>query len=374
MAACFFFSTSALAQKPEEIVSPIVMEYDSLYYATQAQAWKKEIQKNPQNEKAWENYYKASKYQYTWYFVKKPQWDKLDEILKEMKEAIPGTFFYNLMQYMEQFNPDHKSYMRKALAMRPDDLRYYPDYVAFLIHSGDEEELRKYCKKWYESGSYSANLLSYNYNEMAGTEPEAIIFSNGDASVYPKFLLQYGKGLFSDKKVICMSFLSFREYTRKLTQELQIPDFTPETGETSQSGLIDAFIRHVIRHSKRPVYRSMNAGGTSLKNQFYSEGLIMKYAERPYDNLAVTKQNFEKVFLKDYLKVGFVPETYETSAQMLNLSYIPCLHSLLRFYKDSGDQVHFQELYQLMNTILTQCTIKGERWENARKIFQEFRK
>lgn len=39
----------------ELIESPIVSEKDYVWYVKQKEAWKEETQKNPQNEKAWQN-------------------------------------------------------------------------------------------------------------------------------------------------------------------------------------------------------------------------------------------------------------------------------------------------------------------------------
>ena len=44
----------------ENIVSPTKVEYDSVWYARQAEGWAKEIKKNPKNEYAWRNYYLAT--------------------------------------------------------------------------------------------------------------------------------------------------------------------------------------------------------------------------------------------------------------------------------------------------------------------------
>ncbi len=352
-------------QKPEIIVSPIVMEYDSVYYAHQAQAWKKEIDQHPENEEAWENYYNAIRYQYNWY--RNPnQPEKEQEVLRQMQNAIPDSFIYNILFYIQEHNMKNAEYMRKAMAMRPADLRFYPDYIVFLLYAGSEEELRTHCKTWYDSGTYSENLLSYSYNEMANTPKNSVIFSDGDATIYPKLLLKYGKGIFSDKTIVGAPLLVLPEYRKKLCKELNIPELT----ECENS---DDFIRHIVRHTNRPIYLSMSmAARTSLKDLFYSEGLLMKYSEEPYDNMAVTKYNFEQVYLKDYLYIHFSPEPYETSAQWLNLNYIFCLRPLLQFYKDSKDPENFKQLYQLMETILRHSTAKGPRKEHALKTFQEF--
>ena len=89
----------------------------------------------------------------------------------------------------------------------------------------------------------------------------------------------------------------------------------------------------------------------SFADKLYSEGLVSRYSTRRYDNLAVKQRNYEKRYLLDYLFETFVPETYEASAYRLNLNYIPCLKSLLDWYKQN-DKARYKELYGMMMTII----------------------
>ena len=113
---------------------------------------------------------------------------------------------------------------------------------------------------------------------------------------------------------------------------------------------------YIITESKRPCYFSAVIPQLpSFQDKLYSEGLIYKYSDKRYDNLAVKKENFEKRYLLDYLYEQFTPETYEASAYRLNLNYIPCLKSLLDYYKESGQKQQYLKLYGMMKRIVVKA-------------------
>jgi len=74
-------------------------------------------------------------------------------------KAIPNSYTYNVLMYYHNGNDLRKSaYITKAIAMRPDEVGFFPDYVSFAILSRNDSLLTSTCKKWYESGEYSAGL------------------------------------------------------------------------------------------------------------------------------------------------------------------------------------------------------------------------
>ena len=62
----------AMAQTTEEkettqkVETPVKVKHSAEWYKTQERLWKAEIDKNPKNEEAWKNYYKAVRYQ-SWF-------------------------------------------------------------------------------------------------------------------------------------------------------------------------------------------------------------------------------------------------------------------------------------------------------------------
>ncbi|WP_321519627.1 hypothetical protein [uncultured Bacteroides sp.] len=359
---CFVFQTS-FAQTPQKVVSFVQVEHDTGWYKQQAEAWKKVLSIDKHNEAAWKNYYRATRYE-LFNDVNMKDYNsanaRLEKIMQDMKKAIPDSYTYNALMYYHNGNDLRKSsYIVKAIAMRPDEVDFFPDYVSFASLSQNDTLLINTCKKWYESGKYSAGLLNYDYNEMAGMEKDGIIFANGDNSIYPKLLLQYGKNLFKDKKLICLPFLYEQTYRERVLKELGVPSFPGTDKELSakypaNNQLSLEIAKHIIKYTNRPVYFSAMGGGEldSFKDSLYSEGLVMKYSSRPYDNLAVTKRNYEQTYLLDYFKDSFTPDGYKSAVGHINLNYVTGFRSLLEFYRVTGDLNNYTKLKTQLHGIV----------------------
>ncbi len=354
---------SSFGQTPQKVVSFVQVEHNAEWYKQQAEAWKAVLAKDKHNEAAWENYYRATKYEFVCAEGEKDYekiFVRLGKIMQEMKLAIPNSYTYNVMMYYNGGGDLSKSaYITKAIAMRPDEVGFFPDYVSFAILSRNDTLLTSTCKKWYESGEYSAGLLNYDYNEMAGMEKDGIIFAYGDNSIYPKLLLQYGKNLFKDKKLICLPFLYEQNYRERVLEELGVPPFPGTDKElnakypaNNQLSLVIA--KHIIKYTHRPVYFSAMGGGEldSFKDSLYSEGLLMRYSAKSYDNLAVTKRNYEQIFLLDYLKEDFTPDSYKDMVGHINLNYVTGFRSILEFYRVTGDLNNYTKLKTQLHAII----------------------
>ena len=90
-----------------------------------------------------------------------------------------------------------------------------------------------------------------------------------------------------------------------------------------------------------------------LKDSLYSEGLVFKYSTKAYDNLAITRKNYEQKYLLDCLRQPLVqnPSIYFSGINYLK-NYIVSFSSLLRFYDASGDKNQAIKLRQLLQGIL----------------------
>jgi len=353
---------------PQHIVSFVKEKHDPAWYTRQAALWRAVTEREPTNEEAWFNLYHATRYQIT-FSDEQEDYTPLTAIWRAMHKALPDTYIDYLLTYFHakfvglpepEFTKDEATINRclqnmvKAIRMRPDAVDVYPEYVACLLMTGDDTLMGDILQRWYNSGTYSANLLNYAYNEMVGLEPRAVIFTHGDVDTYSKLILQYGKGLFTDAKVVCTPLLYSSPYRQTICRQLDIPAID-EPSTTSQQAY-DAWLEqaelHIIRHTQRPAYFSATSDALpSFSDKLYSEGLVNRYSTRRYDNLAVKQRNYENRYLLDYLYETFVPETYEASAYRLNLNYIPCFKSLLSWYKEN-DKIRYRELYSMMMTIL----------------------
>ena len=342
---------------PQPIESFVKVEYEPDGYATQAELWHKEALKNPSNDDAWINWFRATRYN----MILSDGFDdvddsKLSEIAQTVRKQRPDSYARYILDYYCTMwikrTEDFEDNMSKAISMRPDNRVLYPDYVVYLLKNGNQEQMDDIIKRWYDTGEYSYNLLNYAYNEMIGMQQNGIIFVNGDTPTYSKLLVKYGKDLFSDITVICISLLATPEYRSAVSKELGISP-VPEPDYQNYDKWTDDAVMHIIRESKRPCYFSTVIPNLpSFQDKLYSEGLVYKYSDKRYDNLAVKQENYEKRYLLDYLYEQFTPETYEATAYKLNLNYIPCFKSLLDYYKESGQKQKYTELYGLMKRIV----------------------
>lgn len=356
---------------PQKVETPVKVRHSVEWNKTQERLWKAEIDKNPKNEEAWKNYYHAVRYK-GWYEDIPNEAAALTSIIEDMGKAIPETYTLYVMEYYHKGNVSDAPNMKKAIQMRPDNVEMYPDYVSYLMQTGDEELMADILERWYNSGTYSPSLLNYAYNELCGMKANSIIFVNGDSPTYSKLLVQYGKHLFEDIDVVCISMLWSPYYRKLICERLSIPDFEPIPQFSNQEEAdkyTDQMMLHIIKHTRRPaVYFSTLMNVPSFKDKLYSEGLVMRYSEKPYDNLAIKRKNFEEKYLTDYLRESFLPESYAASAHKFNLNYIPCFKSLLDYYKQTGNFFRYNELRTLMLRIVEQTDVPDEE---KQKYYEE---
>ena len=169
-----------------------------------------------------------------------------------------------------------------------------------------------------------------------------------------------------------MSLLATPEYRSAVSKELGISQI-PEPDYQNYDKWTDDAVMHIIRESKRPCYFSTVIPNLpSFQDKLYSEGLVYKYSDKRYDNLAVKQENYEKRYLLDYLYEQFTPETYEATAYKLNLNYIPCFKSLLDYYKQSGQNKQAQKLYGMMMHIVMKT--EGISDERRNEYYDEIKR
>ena len=272
---------------PQPIESFVKIEYEPEWYATQAELWHKVALNDPSNDDAWINWFRATRYNM---ILSDDKVDdaKLADIAQTVRKQRPNSYARYMLDYYCSMwiksSEEYEDNMSKAISMRPDNRVLYPDYVVYLLKNGNQEQMDDILKRWYNLGEYSYSLLNYAYNEMAGMEQNGIIFVNGDTPTYSKLLVKYGKDLFPDITVICMSLLATPEYRSTVSKELGISPI-PEPDYQNYDKWTDDAVMHIIRESKRPCYFSTVIPNLpSFQDKLYSEGLVYKYSDKKYDH------------------------------------------------------------------------------------------
>ena len=369
---CFYgeqiYSQKKAVWVPDSIASQISV------IQNQAREWKQHTDENPKDEKAWMRYVRTI--QTLKSLTPGDDIEKeINEMMDKMKKEIPNTATYALIQNM--ILPFGKNDMTfdEIMDKWPDAVMHNPTYMALSFHN--KNRLKDVSIRWYQSGTYPLQSLNYTYNELASAEKDALIFTDVNWTLFGSYLLQYGKGLFNDKKVIFSALMLTPFSMNELTEELGIPEFKDADPEFYKSKTptmtfaneMKKRIEHIAKYTNRPIYISVSTNEAVkdlLKDHLYTEGLLMRYSAKPYDNLAVMRRNFENTYLLDYLYETFYPETLTDvcldlkGVKMLSIYYVPAFKSLLQFYKESGDVTHYDKLHALLESIIKKADYYNE--------------
>ncbi len=361
--------------KATNVDSPIVTEKGFVWYTEQRNAWKEATQRNPHDENAWLNYYNATRYM-SW-FGETP--DSLArEVIREMGQAIPDTYTYNMCAYMaiklgHGFGTDGDSYAEAALTMLPDDLQLkdYNEWVCYLAMKADTERMAQMAKRFFDSGLYSEAVLRYSYNELAGMDEGGIYLSSGDAAIIPKWLIQEGMGLHRDKTIVCISFLAVKEYREWLSHKLNVDFPSLDSGGFESYGAFEqALLQAIIDRYGSKVYFSTVTQEETFhpwKHSLYNEGLLMKYSAKPYDNRAVKRRNVEERYMLEYLLVSFQPDW--TVGQRLSANYAIVLADLLPYYA-KHDKKRYDWLRRILENGVSNTSLSEERKQEILQLLK----
>jgi hypothetical protein len=341
----FLATTPCFPQKPEKVYSIIRVDKPFEWYITQSELWKKVIDKNPHDAAAWVNFYTANRMARltdadAWQKQKGPGFMQPDDIVIEMGKEVPGTYeYYHVKVWNDGFqNDDNAGDLLKAYAMAPERTEIYSSLVNYYEMKRDQEHEKEICRKWFDSNETSANILNYNYNVLMSLEDNGIIITNGDNDTYPLWILQYALGIKKNVVVVNINLVQVDSYRKMLYKENHIPlDDFKALEKPSQ----DSILRHLVEKSGRSVYFANTlhtAYYKAFKKDLYMVGLAFKYSKESFDNMAVIRNNYERNYLMDYMKISFGHDISVSIADRMNMGYMPFLIKLYEHYLLSGEE------------------------------------
>jgi len=347
----FIFQLTSMAQKPEPILSFAAYVKESAYYKQQAELWKKETQKDPQNAYAWFNYYRATRNlvrtDTSDHRKQEEKYQQQAEIVDAMEKVVPHTYEYNLAKWMHHGqNFAYLKHLKKANELGSGRTEHLSDMAGWGEIERDRNKRDKYCKLWLENGPVSPGLMYYNYNTLIGLKPNAILLTFGDNDTYPAWLLQ-AKGIRPDVTIINTYLLLIDDYRNKIFKELGV-SYTPFTALDSIDAEKDFYwfrkelVKTLATNNKNhPVYLVVSCDSEysqPIESDLYLIGLAYEYATKSIDNMALLKKNYEQNFALDYLDKHFYQDISKDIVARTNLNYIIPMIKLYDHYKLAGEQ------------------------------------
>lgn len=337
--------------KPEKVYRIVYVQKPNKWYVEQAKLWKKEIEKNPKNPEAWYNYYNAHRYaRYVETIKTEDKQARLAKIIEDMRKAIPGTYEYYLLNFWNDFCLTDVSLLEKAYELAPKRVDTYYGFISHYEFVGQKKKLKEFCQKLYESKDIAPGLINYNYNVVASTEENAILFTNGDNDTYPIWVLQEALGIREDVTVLNLSIS--RAGKSYLDRKLKEKDITIDFNKLPQIKDKEFFPRLckilAVEYPDISIYFALTVYQNqieSIMSDLYIVGLAYQYSPERIDNMALLKKNLEKNLRLDYLKYDWYDDSYLAKDLIahMNLNYIAPMIMLAEHYNTSGEDRKTQD-------------------------------
>ncbi len=354
----------SFAQQLEPVYSIVKVRHEASWYEYQLNGWKKEVEKNNQNQEAWLNYYAAARaLRFAAADENPKQYDEIrakytkvaEGIVAEAQKQVPNSWTAHYLTYSEKGLDGGGEALMKAAAI--DDKN--PIIVdELMIHYELERNSTKrdeYAKRYFELNEMSPSSLNWAYNLLSELDDNAIVFTCGDLDTYSLWVIQGAKEFRTDVTVINTSMFTLDDYRIRLFKEMNVTAPTHQAASTSEQQWANKFADFdALFQSKRPTYVSTSAIAEfeeHYADQLYLTGLAYKFSKTPFDNVAIIRRNYEKRYLLDYLKQVFTSNEAEETGKQFNGLYLPSLMKLYQHYNESEELFRKQEVEEWMKVV-----------------------
>jgi len=364
----------AAAQKPEKIYGKNRALRTNEYYLQQKELWKKELEKDPKNAEAWYNYYRADRNAYIVGEEKDSlkskginRFERLQKIVTDMEKQVPESYQYHFVKWLNGNNDlSLLADLEKAHRLAPGEMEPVMSLVYCYEITGDYVKRDEMIRTYYNSGQYSPGLLNYGYNQLAGLEKNAIIFTEGDKDTDATFLLQKAKGIRTDVRLINVNLLLIATYRERILKELEVPapEFDPNSGnenfEKFRQSLIEQFAKN---KQQRPVYVAATVSlpyTEKIRDRLGITGLAYLYNTANTDAIQLLKKNYEEIYALDYLKVYLPHDISEGNVHQFNGNYLASLFTLAEYYSLAGNNERAEHWKELAKKVAADAGRSGE--------------
>lgn len=347
-------STGQLLSQKETVYSIVKQPQSVDWYQKQLQLWKAELKTNPKNATAWKNAYIAMRMIKIKSSFKKQE--DLDQFISQMQQAIPNTYEYHYLTYYNGNNNDSLfHHVKKAFEMAPNREEVYPDLLTHYILNQDKKKIKETSELWFNSNSYSANILNFGYNLLASCEDNSVLITAGDNDTYAPVIIQNQLNYKTDVRVLNIYLLQMDDYRKRLFNELGVPSLNKKLSDyKTQYDFMKAIVRQLEKHLDIPLYYSTTVDKgvykESLGNTFVV-GLVLMHCENKIDNIAILKRTIEQELKLDYITCSFSNDLSKQVVIQSNSAYLLGFLTLYNHYKLSGETTKKDRMEKLIRKI-----------------------
>ena len=274
----------------------------------------------------------------------------MNQIVGMIAESIPDTYTYHLIHGIHESN-DEKAYSHlvQAKILEPDRLDADPWLMKHYERKGLKEDRIKVSKRLLNNDALSTSLLSYSYNVLMSVDRDGVLFTDGDVTTIPLWVLQDVLDVRNDVKIINLQMLSSQEYAHAVNDLLQVSQ------NDLGSGSISELIRKLsVQDNAREFYFALTLPKyitKDINSNLYVVGLAAQSSHSVIENLPILRKNIEEKFLMDYLTVDFNGEGQHASGRVFETNYLVPLIMLRDHYEELNQKENSEKLKKLILNI-----------------------
>jgi hypothetical protein len=254
---------------------------------------------NPNDETAWFNYYKATRFIAEGSAGFSQLQADLDTITNHLKRHSSGTWEQLIVEYWNSNrDPKKEAALNAAYRLRPNDPLTLRFMTGLQYLNGKPASVREYYLKWKATGDLPLSTESYAYNVMQSVPAEAILFTNGEMDTYPLLYQMQTIGA-NGVKVVSIALCNRTDNRSKIfaSAGLVVPD-----NDLSSPIDGDYIARVAAANPGKKIYVASTCGGAllrSLQSELYCTGLAFRYSATPIDHLVYLRDNVGTRFKLD---------------------------------------------------------------------------
>lgn len=339
-------------------------KFDGQYYDDQARAWQALALGECATEDDWYQYYKAADY------ANKFGTDsyELDQIVELAAAQLnPDGFALNYLRFSRVFGTaEGWPLLLAAHAAQPDRYEAYPALITYFTLEGNQERISELLDGMHQKEPIPHGVMDYNYNQLIGCPPSAILLTAGDADTYPSWWLQAIEKIRPDVEVLNASLmLSFPDYKERKLRLLALETSIGQTINQAKD------LVEVLANTGRPIMVSATSNRLLAElpsEQLFVMGLAFQYGKEPVDNLALLNQLYTDLWRTDQLFSPLSNDAGQRVADQLNANYLPALLALYQHYAEVGHP-QTTELAAAVQSLATRLSLQ----EAVRTYFEDER-
>ena len=318
------FNATAIP-RPMSVPSRLVEVKATTWYVEITNSWKDYLSENPEDQGGWLEYFKAARY------AELPR-EELVEIAQSIQSRYPDSFeAHYAKSRVNPWSDESIIHLKQALELR-DDRSLLPDKLLLEEYHLNENSRSAFAQEVYQSNYLFPSLLNYSYNVLMSVEEDGILFTQGENTTVPLYVLQDAMGIRQDVKILNIELIQNENYRKRKLESLNLT-LNIKPGDNISVEL-------PLSNPSNKFYYALTLPRLDLEqieDRLYVVGLTSQLSDEEIDNYSVLKQNIERNFLLDYLSVDFNGEPKTATGRVFEANYTVPFLLLKEYYDQIGD-------------------------------------